>query len=320
MKKYFLAILIFFSFSSIFSAQENLQKEPSPAFHIELNSSYCNETRNYYVIETTGKTNSLLEWNADYLFKEGITGGMKIGNWELNLSTQFCLPFECGKMYDSDWYVPQIKTNLSKSDLFTAFGNDTKLTLKYSFELGKTGSNFFVSPVVFISNSFIRLEARNTIGWCGDMGHTHLDQHYPWNSEYAKKVKKYGINLTNNITSVFCGAELKKQFGPLITNIGALISPFTYIFSIDHHLNKEEGNYYQMIQKALFKAWDFYGGIGYSINNKNTILLGADYNICPVIPGELYYGYYKIDHIIADETSRFSYNIFSLTLSWQYLF
>ena len=320
MKKYFSIILISFIFSSLLNAQVSLQKKHKPAFYIELNSSYNNETRNYYLIETTGNTNSLLEWKSNYLFKEGIAGGIAIRNLEINLYTQFSLPFECGKMYDSDWRTVGIKTNYSTSDLFTALGNDTKFSLKYNFQLGEESNNFFVSPIVCISNSFIKFNAKNTVGWCGDTGHTHLQQDYPWNSEVAKKVNKYGIDFTNNITSILCGVGFEKQIGPFIVNTGALISPFTYILSIDHHLNKEDGQYYQLIQKALFKEWDFFGNFGYSINNNNTILLCVDYNFCPVIPGDFYYGYFKIENIIAEQTSRFSFKKLSVTFIWKYSF
>ncbi|MBQ1703305.1 MAG: hypothetical protein II021_02370, partial [Oscillospiraceae bacterium] len=32
----------------------------------------------------------------------------------------------------------------------------------------------------------------------------------------------------------------------------AFVSPFSFFFAIDHHLGKEGGSYYQMIQKGFF--------------------------------------------------------------------
>ncbi len=320
MKKAFFTIIIFF-ISSLFIAVHSAElTNQKILFFLEVNSSYNKESLNDYLIETTGKTNSLLEWNADYLFREGITGGMQSGNLVLALSVNFPLPFECGKMYDSDWRTTGIKTNYSTSDLFAGFGCDTTFSIKYNFQLAQNKFCWYVSPVISVSNSFIKYQAKNTICWCGDIAHTHMDQNYSWDSQYAKKVKKYGIDFTNNITSLFCGLEGSIQIQNFTANVGTLASPFTYIFSIDHHLNKEEGHYYQMIQKAVFSVWDLYAGCGYLINQKNEILLSADYSFCPKIPGDFYYGYYKIDHIIADETSRFSFTKFSLTLSWRFIF
>ena len=317
MKKSYFFVLIFFVFSSVISAQT--EQSQNLSFYIELNSSYNHESRNDYVIATSGRINSLLEWNATYLFKEGITAGVKPGRWEFYVSTQFALPLECGKMYDSDWYVRDIKTNYSKSNLFTAFGLDAALGAKYHFLLGQNDWRFYISPQLAVTNSYIIFNAKNTIGWCGDIGHTHTGN-YAWDSEYAVIKRKYGIDLRNNITSVLLGLELSKYFGPAFVNAGALAAPFTYIFSVDHHLNKEGGRWYQMIQKAYFTQWNFYGTLGYSINNHHAIILKADYSFCPAVGGELYDGYYKVENIVTEEKSGFEFQKVGVSVSWRYTF
>ena len=286
-------------------------------FSVGTKTSYNNEKRSYCVIDETGKLNSMLEWQSDYLFKFGVDGNLKIGMLEIFSSLVFPLPLNCGKMYDSDWRTAGIKTNFSKSDLFTDFGCDALFGFKYNFKAVLNNFKFFISPVIAVSNSYISLKAKNTIGWCGDTAHTHLEKNYPWNSEYSKKVKKYGIDFKNNITSVFCGVEVSKQFNSFWANIGVLSSPYTYIISVDHHLNKEEGYFYQLIQKSYFLFWDFYATTGYSINKKNMLLLFIDYSFCPEINGDFYYGWFKTENIIADETSSFSYKSFSLCFSWK---
>ena len=308
MKKSFVLVLFFLVFSNTLFAQ-----------YLELNTSYNKESRNDYVIALSGRTNSLLEWNADYLFKLGITAGVKPGSWEFYAGTQFALPFECGKMYDSDWYVKDIKTNYSKSDLYSYFGFDAVLGAKYHFSVGQDNWRFFISPHFAVTNSYIIFNAKNTVGWCGDIGHTHTGN-YAWDSEYAVVKRKYGIDLRNNITSVLFGAELGKDFGPVFANAGALAAPFTYIFSVDHHLGKEGGRWYQMIQKAFFSQWNFYGTLGYSINAHNAIILKADYTFCPQVKGDLYAGYYKIENIIIEEKSGFEFERVGITFSWRYMF
>ena len=300
-----------------FSQEKNPTGEKAIPFFLELTSSYNKESRDYCVIDTDGSTNSKLEWNADYLFKEGISGGIKFQNFEMFLSTQVCLPFECGKMYDSDWRTIGIKTNFSESNLFAGFGCDVAFQIKYNFRLSAPNSKLLISPIIQLSNSFIRFEAKNTIGWCGDTAHTHLEENLPWNSEYAKKVKKYGINFANNITSFFCGLEVSDWIDSIFVNAGLLISPYTYILSVDHHLNKEEGSYYQLVQKAYFKTWDFYAGAGYKINQKNMIALSGDFCFCPATNGDFYFGWFGTDNIIADETCSFAFSKFSLCFSWQ---
>ena len=55
----------------------------------------------------------------------------------------------------------------------------------------------------------------------------------------------------------------------------------------------------------------------YSINQKNQLVLSADYTFCPTINGYFYYGWFQIENILADETSSFAFSKLSLCLSWQ---
>ena len=313
MKKFFLRFISILIFSLFISRLYCADNNSRITFNTQINSSYNNQKMEYCVIDdTTHSINSKLEWRSDYFFKLGLTEEITITAFDFFCSLAFPLPFKCGKMYDSDWYTPGIKTNLSISNLFVHSGFDAELGIKYNFDI----YGFTISPLISISNSFIKLQAKNTIGRCGDMRHTHLEQNYPWNSEYSKKVKKFGIDFWNNITSVFCGIEAAKNFGAVKANAGILVSPYTYILSVDHHLNKEEGHYYQLIQKAYFKVWDFYAQTGYSLNKKNMICLAADYSFCPVTNGDFYFGWFKIENILADETSSFAFSNLALRLSW----
>lgn len=320
MKKIFLAAFIFLGFSFFLTAQTAEPSKQKTSFYLELKSSYKNQIFRDYLFDSPDLLNSRLDWDADYLFYLGLTGGMKIKGLELFVSTDFTLPFECGHMYDSDWRTPGMKTNFSISDLYPAFGNDSLIGIKYHFLPGKNQAEFFISPVLIISNSYMRYNAKNTIGWCGDIKHTGLTQNYPWDSEYATKWRKYGIDLTNNITSVFCGLELSKKIRAFEAAGGILVSPYTYIFSIDHHLNSGEGKYYLMIQEAWFSVLDFYLSTGYSINKKNQIILSAQYSFCPRIDGEMYFGYNATNYELTIDISGFSFNKFTTTLSWRLSF
>lgn len=310
-------IFLIFSFNIWGQAEQATDKDLS--FYLQLDSSYKNQVFKDYYFESPDRLKSRLDWESDYLFNLGLAVGIKIRGWEFFLSSQFSLPFECGKMYDSDWKTPGMKTNYSTSDLYTAFGNDSLLGIKYNFPLEKTHTKFYFSPEIIISNSYIRYNAKSTIGWCGDISHTHLSQDYPWDSPYATKWRKYGIDLTNNITCLFAGLEVSNYTGAFITKAGLLFSPYIYIFSIDHHIKKEPG-YYMMIQEASVAVWDFYLKTGYAINKKNSIILAFDYSFCPGIDGSVYRGFTKDKFEKALETSSFSFKKFTTTLSWQISF
>lgn len=317
MKKIFFSAFIILIISSLLPAQTAEPSNKKISFYLQLDSAYKNQLFKDYLFDSPEVLNSRLDWDSDYLFTLGLTGGMKIGGVELFISSSFCLPFECGHMYDSDWRTVGLKTNYSISDLYTAFGNDSLIGLKYHFLPGKNQAGFFISPVLLVSNSYIKYNAKNTIGWCGDVGHTGLSQNYSWDSPYATKWRKYGIDLTNNITSVFCGIEFSKTIWAFEANAGVLVSPYTYIFSVDHHLNSGEGHYYMMIQEAVFSVLDFYFSGAYSINKRNAIILGASYSFSPRTDGDFYFGYYKTDYELSIDISGFDFKKFTTTLSWR---
>ena len=320
MKKLFFAAFTFLIFSCLLTAQTADPANHKISFYLEFNSYYKNQLFKDYLFDSPGVINSRLDWEADYLFNLGLTGGIKTSRAELFISTSFCLPFECGHMYDSDWRTVGMKTNYSLSDLYTAFGNDSLIGFKYKFSPGKNQSGFFISPVIVVSNSYISYNAKNTIGWCGDIKHTGLSQNYPWDSPYATKWRKYGVDLTNNITSVFCGLELAKKISAFEIKGGVLVSPYTYIFSTDHHLNSGDGQYYRMIQEAWFSVFDFYLSTGYSINKNNAIILSTDYSFCPRKDGKMYYGYSKTDYELTIDISSFSFKKLNAGLSWRLTF
>lgn len=318
MKKFIfcLTFLIVSSFISKTFCQDN-EGPQKLIFNASVTTAYSHEKYEYSLIDVKGKENSRLEWEADYLFKLGLRGAFKYQSFEVFASALFPLPFDCGKMYDSDWRTEGIKTNLSIHDFAVKFGCDAMLGIKYNFELGTDITAITISPILAISNSYISFAGKKGIGWGADIAHTGLPRDYSWDSEYAVKVKKFGIDFTSNSTSALLGVEVSKNFGGLFASAGILTSPYTFILSVDHHLNREEGNYYQLVQNAFFKVWDFYAATGYSVNSKNTLLLFADFSLCSSTPGYFYVGYYKIENTLVEETSRFSFSKLSFNLSWQ---
>ena len=263
--------------------------------------------------------NSMLEWNSSYLFKAGVGAELGIWNFALSTSAKFNIPAECGFLYDSDWRTEGIKTNYATENLCTKFGCDFDLNLKYQFSLPH---DFEVLPVISVKNNYVKLAPKDTYiyGWCGDTSHTGLSQDVSWDSEYAKLVKKYGIKLNTNIFGVYFGAQAQKRFEKFYLSLSAQISPYTYIFSIDHHLGKTGGTYYQMEQKAFFSAWNFDFSSGYFINQHNSLNLNLTANFCPETRGTLYNGYDKIGKTLLYESSSFAFTTFLVDFYWKFIF
>ena len=323
MKKILLSIFNCFFLVSPFSAFS--ASSPSSAFTANSLSfsvfpivSYSNQSFVDKVYDGD-YLNSMLEWNSSYLFKAGAGAKLDIWNFDLSSSIKFNIPAECGFMYDSDWYTEGIKTNYATENIRTRLSYDFELNLKYQFDLPY---DFEVLPVISFKNNYVQFRPTDTYiyGWCGDTSHTGLSEDVSWDSEYAKLVKKYGINLNTNIVSFYFGAQIQKQFEHFYLGLSAQISPYTYILSVDHHLGKTGGRYYQMEQTAIFSAWDFDFSGGYFINDHNSLNLNLTANFCPETRGKLYSGYDKIGKTLADEESGFSFSRFLIDFYWQFTF
>ena len=307
MKKLFVVGFVFF-FSFLVFAEEGFSLAVEPCI------SYNNNTITYKIYDPSGPINSQLDWESQYLIKAGVGALAVFNKVTLDGLLLFDIPSKTGVMFDSDWYTVGLKTNLSKSELFAGFGCDFKLEFKYDFSLP---ADFFVSPVVSLQNYYSTFNAKNTIGWCGDTAHTQLDQDYAWDSEYSKKVKKYGIDYYYENVIFLSGVQLQKRWGDFSLKIKALVSLYDYVLSVDHHLNKKEGTYYQLIQKSILNVQEYSVSGAWSINEKHSFNLSFSYSFCPERPADFYLGYYKTDNIIADETAGLEFSRMSVNVGWQ---
>ena len=306
MKKFFIALL-FLKCSVLFC--HDFSFLVTPFF------SYNNNTLTYSIYDGP-KLNSRLDWETPYLLNAGLQTDFHYNNLILNISNAAAIPLKSGNMFDSDWYTEGIKSSLSKSDLYTDFCYDLKIEFEYRFKLPK---DFSILPTISFNYSYSSFNAKNTIGWCGDTGHTNLNQDYPWDSEYAVTVKKEGIDLVNNLYIFFFGIQIEKQFNNFKFDFATAISPYIYISSIDHHLNNLGGRYYLLLQEAFFSSYSFDLSCSYKINSKNTIFLKPSYCFCPEIKGVFYSGKTKSEDALIDQPCSFNFSKFSIKLGWTLL-
>lgn len=277
-KAAFLLLILNFSF---FAGAQELEVVVEPV--VSYNLSYTSD----YLYETSGTLNSRLDWNALYLFNAGCGLSLKKQSFIFKTSLLFNLPLECGLMYDSDWRTPGLKTNLSKSDLYSGFGGALEFYFSWEVPLA-AGFNFY--PIIAINDTYKTLRGKNTIGWCGDVNHTGLDHNLSWDDPAAKTVRKYDIDLYNNVAALYFGAGLGRTFGPVNLELAAMFTPITYVYSVDHHHGKTGGSWYNMIQKAL--SYDLRFAAAYNFSKNYALNLSAAWAYCPVTKGLIYpYGY-----------------------------
>ncbi len=302
MKRLFL--LVFLLAGRLFASELSIFLDPR--------ISYNNQHISYAVVDTDGSINSRLDWDAEYLFSAGTAISFLYGNWDICASVDFNLPFECGQLTDSDWRTKGLKTNLSRHELKSGFGFDAAVSLGYRFVLPES---FILAPVFSVQNSFDTQKAQKTTGWCGDTNHTNLSYDVSWDDAQAVRVKKYGIDFYINAASVFFGLNFQKQISRFSMEFTGQFSPFTYVFAVDHHLNKEEGHYYQLIQKAIMYKLE--AACAYTLTDDFSLKLSAAWLSCPKTSGDFYFGWFGTDHIIADETSTLSFSKLNITIFWQ---
>ncbi len=312
-KKFLLSSLIFLFAGTnlLFASNVHPEKSESKLFLLPL-ISYSNNSTVYNIYDTDGNLNSRLEWQEKYNF--GLGAGLLFEHRQLffKAGVVFSLPFECGSMYDSDWRTIGLKTNLSKGALFSSFGTTVDMQIGWNFLLK---NSFYISPLVCLRERFSIVKAKNLIGYCGDTYHTGLSKDISWDDPKAKKVRKYGIDLYSSLTCFFSGLRIGKAFDKLDFNLSFLISPLSLFLCIDHHLNKEEGSWYQLSQKTI--VLDFETAVEYDISQNLAFNASLNYNFCPDRPGDFYFGYFAVENIKADEGCSLKFSTFNLNLGFK---
>lgn len=280
---------------------------------VEPVTSYNRDCTVDYLYSTDGSLKSQLDWNALYLFKAGAALTLKGEHFCFETVLLSCLPFGCGTMYDSDWYTTGLKTNLSEHKLICAWGADCEFLFSYDFMLPH---NFTLRPIVMLSDSVKKLHGQNGTGWCGDTNHTGLDHNVAWNDSAARQVKKYGVDFTNNVASLFLGLGVKKELGKFALDFSALISPLSYVLSVDHHLNSGDGHFYQM-EQFIFPC-DFRLSTSYAFTSKSSLKLSAACSLCPQTSGKIYFGWFGYETEEAPGYSAVSFSRLRVAVSWKY--
>ena len=309
MKKILVLLAGLFLFQAqLFSIELSLSLEPK--------FGYSNKLMQDFLYSEYGSLNSRLDYEATSLFKTGM--GMKFGvqNFFLETAYSVALPLHAGMLYDSDWHTEDLKTSYSYHEMNTSFGCDFSSRIKYSFPCTK---HISLAPLAAFEYYYLEVKAENGIAWKGTTQWTGLDHNVSWDSPYAAKKRVYGIDFYNSISTFYLGLEAALNFEKFFVEAKTLVSPYTSILSVDHHLNKYEGTFYQMEQTGEFSVYKFELKGGWKHSKKNSVNLGSAFTFSKKMDGNLYFGYFAIpnDFIEANESSSFKFSNFDLELSYE---
>ena len=259
-KKKILRILTFFflfvKISPLFSKVINFKLFPYIGFE------YSSFEEAYYYdnsLDYSDNLCSLLEWKQNPSFIVGLKTDINLKNfsWFIDFSTKF--PMKCGYMYDSDYWENGIKFNYSINENYLngAFSIDSGFS--YFIKI----HNFLITPSIFGSYSYIFFSAKNGYGWYAGSADSSDGQVHSWDSSYAHyypdgKYHLAGVDYKNQTFYFMFGLDFSRIFfEKWQPTLGLYVSPFTYVYVIDHHLGKTSNFYSEDYIYNYFKNYKF---------------------------------------------------------------
>lgn len=262
MKKSFLLLIIHLGFLFPLAAQINFSIEPI------ISSSLGKYDE--YVLSFSGKGMvSKLEWQELPLFKIGTAAELSINSFLINADFFYGLPFNCGKMFDSDWNDHGIKTTYSISNNYAKRNYSFSLSAGYKFELVK----ITLVPQISFEYVYDFFQTNEGHGWYGSEKYSKTGVDVSWDSPDARYYKKLSrISLSRKNWYFFSGINIFIPMSDkLLVHAGSFIAPFAYTYNSDYHYDdngKNQDFYLNSSQNMLFSRFKESLGFRYKINQK----------------------------------------------------
>jgi hypothetical protein len=288
-------------------------------------------TVNEYVYEKNSSGDyqklSELDWDIKPVF---IYGGKIALAWKsLQLSgyAAGAIPGNTGSMSDSDWQNITInddadtKTNYSISENSLVSGYTFEGILSYSFPILKF---FSAGPSAGISYTYYSTEARNGYGWYADKSTLKEAVGKSYDSSdavYYAKGSLLGIDYTREEMITWAGfTAVFKPVKQFTGTFSFIISPYTYIQSLDHHYG---GHYFIDIMDGWFSVYRLSASAAYNFTDSLSLLLNVSWCFSNILYGDDYSSL-STDHWTEESESKsaasLNYGEASLGLRYSYGF
>lgn len=265
----FIFLFLWFAFPNALNAQVQISAGPA----IAVNLGKYDE----YVYSFSGRSIvSKLEWQQLPLIKLGALCQACAGNFVFSSDFFYALPFQCGKMYDSDWNHYGTKTTYSISN------NYAKQNYSFSFEGAykiKLKNLCFVPSLCF-DYSYDFFQSNQGHGWYGSESYSKTKKDVSWDSENATYFKKLSrIDLIRQDWYVFAGLGLCFDVNDYFKlKASTYISPFAGTTNKDYHhddTGKNEDFHLDSSQSSSFARFKESLGVEYNINDAVQIFINA---------------------------------------------
>lgn len=294
MKKIFLLSFLLFLFSLPLSSLSindfNFYLEPQLGTTFGKIGEYLHTG-----MSDTSRVISYLEWEEKPLVVLNLKGGAEIKNIDLSGFISYALPFQCGQMTDSDWYVADTKNNYGIFDNKLSTNIDLGIEASYNFNLPL---GFTIKPIASFEYKYISFNGINGQGWYGSSRYSKYHENVSWDSEDAVYLKLSGIDYYQKSLYIFTGIGTTYSYDKFTLGFKFLLTPYCMFQYIDYHEDyKKQGNDYSTISfhYDFFKMLSAELSGEYRINPKTCITLNISGKLMPEIKGETagYYGNYS---------------------------
>ncbi|MCQ2591079.1 MAG: omptin family outer membrane protease [Treponema sp.] len=285
MKKIFLLSFLLFLFSLPLSSLSindfNFYLEPQLGTTFGKIGEYLHTG-----MSDTSRVISYLEWEEKPLVVLKLKGGTEFNNIDLSGFVSYALPFQCGQMTDSDWYVADTKNNYGIFDNKLSTNIDLGIEASYKFNLPL---GFTIKTIASFEYKYISFNGINGQGWYGSSRYSKNHENVSWDSEDATFHHLSGIDYYQHSFMTYLGLGAGYNWNKLTIKLNILISPYAYFFYVDYHNDyKDNGDDYSTIsmEHGLFKLFLIDFTTEYKLFPKLFLTISISEKVMPEITGQ----------------------------------
>ena len=243
----------------------------------------------------------------------GLDTSLQFHNFKMGLGFNYGLPVKSGYMYDSDFdSFSDLKFCYSISELNAKNNIHTSLDLSYNFLLSE---KFSFEPHAAIHYYYDSFEARNGYGWYGmeTQSHPLISWDDP-RATFYESGKLNGVDFTRHSLLIFTGMAFNYNIKTFSSSIGFQASPYSYFYTLDHHLSKSGGYSFKQIQESSFKQFLLSINCSLQINKYVIPSISLSHHIGDISRGLLYNDIETKEMLLSTQKSGASLNLTTIKI------
>ena len=245
----------------------------------------------HFLYSERGYTRSVLHWNMTPFYKYGLCDSLNVKNFQLDFSSAFALPLQCGTFLDSDFLSSGLEWYFAKTDIKTQLSFDSVFSFSYSFSISKK-INFI--PSVFFMYRYDDISSYGGLLSTGDAQYTGLDHNVSWDNENARHYIPSRIYFTRHSIFPFLAVSFDFLFTENFSLSSKIaVSPVSYFSGYDYHSDENDNGIdesYGMKMEHFASSFYFDLKAAYKLNYF-SLYTDASFLYTPETKGDLFFQY-----------------------------